>query len=54
VVAGLLNKRIAANLGASEVTIKVHEPQFMRKMRAESLGELVRTVEKLGILPPER
>ena len=49
VVAGLVNKQIAAELGTSEVTIKVHRGQLMRKMRARSLPELVRMAGKLGI-----
>jgi FixJ family two-component response regulator len=49
VVSGLLNKQIAAKIGASETTVKVHRGQFMRKMGADSLPELVRMAEKLGI-----
>ncbi len=49
VVAGLVNKQIAAELGTSEVTIKVHRGQLMRKMRARSLPDLVRMADKLGI-----
>ena len=49
VVAGLVNKQIAAELGTSEVTIKVHRGQLMRKMQARSLPELVRMAGKLGI-----
>jgi FixJ family two-component response regulator len=53
VVAGLLNKQIAGELGISEKTIKVHRSQVMQKMRARSLAELVRIAEKLGITPPQ-
>ena len=48
VVAGMLNKQIAAELGTSEITIKVHRARLMRKMQAQSLAELVRMASKLG------
>jgi FixJ family two-component response regulator len=49
VVAGLLNKQIAGELGISEETVKVHRGQVMRKMRADSVAALVRMCEKLGV-----
>jgi FixJ family two-component response regulator len=47
VVAGRANKQIAAELKLSEVTVKVHRGQVMRKMRARSLPELVRMADQL-------
>ena len=47
VTGGLLNKQIAADLGVTEMTIKVHRRHIMDKMQAPSLAELVRMVEKL-------
>jgi len=49
VVAGLLNKQIAGELGISEETVKVHRGQVMRKMGADSLADLVRMSERLGM-----
>jgi FixJ family two-component response regulator len=49
VVKGLMNKQIAFELGAAEKTIKVHRGRVMRKMRADSLADLVRMAGKLGI-----
>jgi FixJ family two-component response regulator len=51
VVAGLLNKQIACDLGISEVTIKLHRAQVMQKMRAASVADLVRMADHLGIRP---
>ena len=49
VVSGLLNKQIAGELGSSEVTVKMHRGQVMRKMKAQSIVELLRMSEKIGI-----
>ena len=49
VVEGLLNKQIALRLGTSEKTIKIHRSHVMQKMHADSLAELVRMSQKLGI-----
>jgi len=49
VTAGLVNKRIAAELGVSEITVKVHRTQVTRKMQTRSLADLVRKAETLGI-----
>jgi FixJ family two-component response regulator len=49
VTSGLLNKQIAAQLGASEKTIKVHRGQVMQKMEAESLAHLIQMAEKLRL-----
>jgi FixJ family two-component response regulator len=49
VVSGLLNKQIAAELNITEFTVKIHRGHVMRKMRADSLPDLVRMAESLGI-----
>jgi RNA polymerase sigma factor (sigma-70 family) len=52
-VAGRLNKQIAGELGTSEATVKTHRQQVMAKMRAESLADLIRLADQLGLLPPK-
>ena len=49
VVSGLLNKQVGAELGISEITVKAHRGQVMRKMKAESLPALVHMVDRLGL-----
>src|SRR5580700_2762808 len=47
VVSGMLNKQVAAELGASEATVKMHRSQVMKKLQAKSLPDLVRMADKL-------
>jgi FixJ family two-component response regulator len=49
VASGLMNKQIAGEIGISEITVKVHRGNLMRKMGAKSLADLVRMVDTLGI-----
>jgi len=49
VVSGLLNKQVGGELGISEITVKAHRGQMMRKMKADSLAELVTMAARLGL-----
>ena len=51
VVKGRLNKQIAGDIGISEITVKVHRGQVMRKMKASSLPDLARMADKLKLTP---
>lgn len=53
VVAGRLNKQIAGELGVSEMTVKMHRRQVMRKMQAGGVAQLVRLADQLGIAAPQ-
>jgi FixJ family two-component response regulator len=53
VIAGMLNKQIAAKLKIAEKTVKVHRGRVMEKLGASSVAELVRLAEKAGVEPPE-
>jgi FixJ family two-component response regulator len=54
VVAGKLNKQIAADIGAAERTVKAHRAQLMEKMGVRSVAELVGVAAELGLTPPGR
>jgi FixJ family two-component response regulator len=54
VVSGLLNKQVGGELGISEITVKAHRGQVMRKMKAESLPDLVTMAAHLGLRPAPR
>ena len=55
VVSGLLNKQVGGELGISEITVKAHRGQVMRKMKADSLADLVKMAARLGPAPaPKR
>ncbi len=52
VVAGLMNKQIASEMNLSEITVKIHRGQAMKKMDSRSVADLVRKAEALDIRPP--
>ena len=51
VASGRMNKQIAFEMGVSEITVKVHRGQVMRKMQARTFADLVRMAEALGVVP---
>ncbi len=54
VVSGLLNKHVGGELGISEITVKAHRGKVMRKMKADSLADLVNMAARLGLSPAPR
>jgi FixJ family two-component response regulator len=54
VTAGLMNKQVAALIGLSEITVKIHRGNVMRKMGVRSLADLVRKAEALGVSQTRR
>jgi len=54
VVSGFLNKQVGGELGISEITVKAHRGQMMRKMKADSLPELVTMAARLGLRPARK
>ena len=52
VVSGLLNKQVGGELGISEITVKAHRGKVMRKMKADSLADLVNMAARLRLAPP--
>jgi two-component system response regulator FixJ len=53
IISGMLNKQIAFKLGIAEKTVKVHRGRIMEKLCVESVADLVRLAEKVGIEPPD-
>ena len=51
VVKGRMNKQIAGDIGISEITVRIHRGQVMRKMQAKSLPDLARMADKLKLTP---
>jgi FixJ family two-component response regulator len=54
VTAGMLNKQVGGDLGISEITVKAHRGQVMRKMKADSLADLVTMAARLGLQPTQK
>jgi FixJ family two-component response regulator len=54
VASGLMSKQIAAQIGLSEITVKVHRSHIMKKIGARSVADLVRMAEALGVKPEHR
>ena len=54
VTSGLMNKQVAAEVGLSEITVKIHRGNVMKKMGAKTLADLVRMAESLEIASPKR
>jgi FixJ family two-component response regulator len=54
VVSGLLNKQVGSELGISEITVKAHRGSMMRKMKADSVADLVKIAARLHVLPPRK
>ena len=52
VASGLMNKQIAAEMNLSEITVKIHRGQAMKKMEARSLADFVKKAEALGVGQP--
>jgi FixJ family two-component response regulator len=54
VASGLLNKQVGSELGISEITVKAHRGQVMRKMKADSIADLVNMAARLRLVPPQK
>jgi FixJ family two-component response regulator len=54
VASGLLNKQVGGELGISEITVKAHRGQVTRKMKADSIADLVNMAARLRLVPPQK
>jgi FixJ family two-component response regulator len=54
VASGLLNKQVGSELGISEITVKAHRGQVTRKMKADSIADLVNMAARLRLVPPQK